>query len=217
MPPSKQLHATFHESAFYHIICKSIDGKKLFLNDENRHYFLKRYLEFSTGFVESYAFCLLNNHVHLLIKTNSESEIIAHLNQTVIHTATHKRFLNKACGFHELIEQQFNRLFIAYSLSFNKMNNIKGHLFNRPFKRIAIRDNAHFTQLLVYIHANTMKHGILKDFTNYRWSSYRAIITDQPTHIQRQQVLDWFGGRERFIVSHKEMADFYYNHPLSGE
>ena len=217
MPLSKQLLATFEECNFYHIICKAIDEKKSFLTDDNRHYFLKRYQEFSTGFVDTYAFCLLNNHVHLLIKTTSEKEIIFNLNQTEKQTATHKRFLHKECSFHELIEQQFNRLFIAYSLSFNKMNRIKGHLFNRPFRRIVVKDNAHLTQLLIYIHANAKKHGILNDFTTFRWSSYQAIISDRPTHVQRQQVLDWFGGRERFIVSHQEMAEFYYKHLLEGE
>jgi putative transposase len=219
MPLSKEFLVDFQETSFYHVTCKAIDGKKLFLNDDNRHYFLKRYQEFSAGFVDTYAFCLLDNHVHLLIKTNAEKQILTYLNEldTEKQTSTYKKFLQQKCNFHELIEQQFNRLFIAYSLAFNKMNKIKGHLFNCPFKRIEVKDNAHLTQLFVYIHANIMKHGISKDFINYKWSSYHAIISNQPTHIQREEVLNWFGGKDRFILAHQEMAAFYYEHSLGGE
>jgi putative transposase len=215
----KQLLAEFQETSFYHIICKAIDGKKLFLNDDNRQYFFKRYQDFSSGFIDTYAFCLLDNHVHLLIKTNSEKAILAHINQLDKEktTSTYKRFIQQECSFHELIEQQLNRFFISYCLSFNKVNNIKGHLFNRPFKRIEIKDNSHLTQLFIYIHANAMKHGIIKDFTTHKWSSYQAIISDKPTHIKREEVLEWFGGRERFITAHIEMSDYFYDHPLGGE
>jgi hypothetical protein len=157
--------------------------------------------------------------VHLLVKTLPEQKILAHLSltDTAMQTSTHKRFINQECSFHELTEQQFNRLFIAYSLSFNKVNKIKGHLFNRPFKRIEVKDNSQLTQLFIYIHANIMKHGISSSFTNYKWSSYQAIISDLPTNIQRKEVLEWFGGKERFILIHQEMTAFYYDHPLSGE
>ena len=97
------------------------------------------------------------------------------------------------------------------------MNKIKGHLFNRPFKRIEVKDNAHLTQLFIYIHANIIKHGLSKDFIYYKWSSYLAILSSQPTHIKREEVLDWFGGKEKFILAHREMAKFYYDHPLGGE
>lgn len=219
MPPPKHLLAKFQEISFYHVICKSIGEKRLFLNDENKRYFLERYQQLLGNFVDTYTYCLLDNHVHWLIKTNPEKDI--HLFLTNLPSAelttTHKKFLQQTCSFHELIEQQFNRLFIAYSLSFNKRNNISGHLFNRPFKRIKIKDNGHLTQLFVYIHANVMKHGIATDFTAHRWSSYQAIISKQPTHIKRLEVLEWFGGREQFITAHREMADFYYGHEFSGE
>ena len=115
MPLLKVYLATFQETCFYHITCKAIDGKKMFLHDENRRYFLQRYQEFSDGFIDTYAFCLLDNHVHLLIKTRSEQQILAQLNQLDIlkQTSTHKRFIHQQCTFHELIEQQLNRLFIA--------------------------------------------------------------------------------------------------------
>lgn len=219
MPLSTQFLASIREASFYHIISRSIDGKKLFRNDDNRIYFLKKYHELLKDFVDTYAYTLLDNHVHWLIKSKCSDSITSFLScrQQAELTVTHKRFLLKECSFHELIEQQLNRLFIGYSLALNKQNNIKGHLFYRPFRRIEIKDNSHLTQLFVYIHANAVKHGIKKDLTNYKWSSYQAIISDKPTNVKREEVLDWFGGRERFITAHKEMSAYFYEHPLGGE
>jgi REP element-mobilizing transposase RayT len=219
MPPSKQFLAKFEETNFYHVICKAIDGKTLFKDEENKRYFLERYLDFSNEFFDTYAYSLLDNHVHFLIKTKSQLELKIYLNQLEINqrTSTFKRFIEDKCSFHELIEQQFNRLFISYSLSFNLRCKTSGPLFNRPFKRVEVADNAHLTQLYVYIHANIMKHGLSNDYENYKWSSYRAIISDKPTNILREEVLKWFGGKERFIQAHKDLSEFYYNHPLGGE
>lgn len=170
-------------------------------------------------FADTYAYTLLDNHAHWVIKSKQGNEIAVSLKEMPPNelTSTHKKFLAGECAFHELVEQQFNRLFIGYSLALNKRNNTKGHLFYRPFKRIEVKDNSHLTQLFVYVHANVMKHGLLKDFTRHKWSSYRAIIADKPTHIKREEVLEWFGGRERFIIAHNEMSGYFYDHPLGGE
>ncbi|MFZ1528897.1 MAG: hypothetical protein WAT19_09105 [Ferruginibacter sp.] len=219
MPLPRKLLANFDEEKFYHVICKSIDGRKLFLHAENRRYFLQRFHQFTNGFIETYAWTLLGNHAHFLIRTLSASEIIRHLKKLPAAnlTLTHKRFLANQCDFHELIEQQFNRFFIAYTLSFNKMHQVSGHLFNRPFRRIELADEAHITQLYVYIHSNVMKHGVMKDFREYKWSSYLSILSNNPTHIMRSKALDWFGGKEQFIKLHATMSQYYYNHEFSGE
>ncbi len=219
MPIAIHLLSSFQEQSFYHVVCKSISGKQLFLSDENKRYFLERYQQLSGDYVDTYAYCLLDNHVHWLIKVKPEMGIYDYLSNIDVKelTITHKKFLQQECLFHELIEQQFNRLFIAYSLAFNKKYDLKGHLFHRPFKRIEIADNTHLTQLFVYIHANPLKHGITKDFTIFKWSSYQSILSNLPTNIKRKEVLDWFGGRDQFIKAHKEMSEYFYEHDLNGE
>ena len=212
MPVPSNLLATFSEECFYHVICKSIEGKKLFYNDNNRMFFLKKYKELLTGFIDTYTYTLMDNHVHWFIKTKTASEILLYLNTIQIKeaTSTHKRFIAGNCSFHELIEQQFNRLFISYALTLNKSRNTTGHLFNRPFKRIEISDDAHFTQVIVYIHTNIKRHGVSNDFHLYKWSSYLAILSLDETSIKRDEVLEWFGGRDRFIELHQAWADDYY-------
>ena len=120
-------------------------------------------------------------------------------------------------AFNELIETQFNYLFVSYVRSFNKVYHRKGGMFNKPFKCIEVEDDFHFSQLIIYIHANPLKHHIMKDFTKYRWSSYKAIISNGRTLIKRNEVLKWFGGVENFIKAHEIQSDFYYRHNLNDE
>lgn len=217
MPVPQKLLASFSPGEIFHVICKSIDGKKLFLNDANRALFLRRYIDLTNGFVDTYAYTLINNHVHWLIRIKSEAEIKTLLFNIIRPTSTQRNFLSGECSFHELIEQQFNRFFISYSLSFNNSQAIKGHLFNRPFKRIIIENDEHFSQLVIYIHVNAQKHGIVKDFRYFKWSSYHAIISEKESRVLRTEVLEWFGGKDRFIEIHKNQQEYYYQHIHSGE
>lgn len=97
------------------------------------------------------------------------------------------------------------------------MYQVNGHLFNRPFRRIEVTGEAHITQLYVYIHSNVLKHGVMKDFREYKWSSYLSILSNNPTHVMRSKALDWFGGKEQFIKLHAAMSQYYYGHECSGE
>ena len=221
MPTPKYLLALFEENSFHHVICKSIAERRLFRNDENRTFFLNRYDHFLSNFVNTYSYCILSNHVHFLIRPRSIECICQYLRQGSQKklTPTHRRFIgsNQMEMFHELIEQQFNRLFISYALNFNKQKNQVGHLFQRPFRRIFIEDDLHLTHLVIYIHANSLKHNITRDFTNYKWSSYQEIISNGSTHVCRNELLDWFGGKTNFIKTHLEQVAHYYSNPHSME
>jgi len=105
---------------------------------------------------------------------------------------------------HQTVERQFTRLFTSYAMRFNDHFNRKGNLFHRPFKRVMIESEAHFTFLIYYIHANPMKHRLVSNFRQYLWSSYQSILSDKPTQLERAEVIDWFGGKEAF----KEYHDF---------
>ncbi len=211
MPQDPQFLVDFEEEKLYHVTCKTVAKRVLFTSDDNKNFFLKRYKNFLLHFADTFAYNLLKNHVHLIIKTKTAEEITNHLLKTEELTPTQQRFLNGTCSFHELIEQQFHRLFISYSLAFNKQQNLHGHLFNRPFRRTEIEDLGHFIKACVYIHANNHRHGFKNDFTKYKWSSYQAIIGNKPTDIKRNEILYWFGGIKNFIELHEALAADLYN------
>lgn len=117
---------------------------------------------------------------------------------------------NKAT-FSELIEHVFKRFFQSYALAFNKMHNRQGNLFYKPFKRVRIEKDSQFTMAMVYVHANAFKHGLVKDFASYAWSSWHSIISSQPTSLARKEVIEWFGSLELCIKAHNELAIYYYD------
>ena len=57
-------------------------------------------------------------------------------------------------------------------------------------------------QVLYYIHRNPIHHKFAKSHMEWRFSSYHALINNQPTLLKREEVLEWFGGRTNFINYH---------------
>jgi putative transposase len=219
MPIPLKYLADFNENGIYHVYNRTNNREKLFLTDENRHFFLRKYHEYLSPFLDTYCWSLLPNHFHLLVKVKPIAVIRAGLKATDFSklSLTEKNFLNNEALLSNLVEQSFKRFFQSYSLSFNKVHKRKGNLFYKPFKRIEVNKDSHFSQCIIYIHANPLKHEVAKDFTAYKWSSWQAFLSDSPTHILRAEVLEWFGNKERFIQTHKEMTQYYYESEVSIE
>lgn len=72
-------------------------------------------------------------------------------------------------------------------------------LFESPFKRINIDSEEYLRNLILYIHQNP------DNFERYKFSSYKSIISQAETKIERQIVLDVFGGKENFILTHRNI------------
>jgi hypothetical protein len=112
---------------------------------------------------------------------------------------------------------EITRFFQSYALSFNKFHNRHGNLFNKPFRRVKIETESQLIQTVIYIHANPLKHRLTKDFTTWKWSTWSELCSETSGNSLRVEVLEWFGGRDRFIGLHKEMSQFYYKTKLSIE
>jgi putative transposase len=224
MPIPLKYLADFEEDQIYHVYNRTNNKQLLFLTDENRVYFLKRYKDIVSPFVDTFCWNLLPNHFHFLIKVKSEEMIIAFLETKPKQdrTVTEKRFLDcrnsnlqkvgiPIVTLSELVENSFKRFFQSYALAFNKQHNKKGNLFYKPFKRVRINKESQFTMTVIYIHANAVKHKLVKDFAEYRWSSWYSILSNQSTLLLRGELIEWFGGIEEFIKAHIEMAAYYFN------
>ncbi|MFZ1527955.1 MAG: hypothetical protein WAT19_04335 [Ferruginibacter sp.] len=219
MPINEKFIENFEEEKFLHVICKASGDSVLFKSDENKSYFLKKFSQYSEGYFDTYAYCLLSNHVHWLIKCKKEQELIDHL--SVLDERKLKshqqNFLEGIVSFEQEVEFLWKDFFISYAMAYNKMYQRKGALFINPFRRIKVENEEHLTQLVVYIHANAVKHGIVTNLELYKDSSYQSILSDKPTQLKRKEVLDWFGGRERFVSIHRANAKFYYNNDYAME
>jgi putative transposase len=195
----------FIANRFYHVYCRAVGESVLFRNDDNRRFFLDRYKEMMSLFVDTYCYALLNNHVHWLVKARSMDAIavgLADIGEEK-HKKHQKKMLDGKIGYDKGIEFQYKDYFISYAKAYNKMYNRLGALFVSPFRRILVTDDSYFERLCVYIHANPQKHKIVKRFEDYQWSSYNILTGTASTWLKREELLNWFGGREAFIASHQ--------------
>src|SRR6185312_11329462 len=98
MPISEKYLADFEEEEIYHVYNRTNNMEKLFLTDENRLYFLKRYKEIISPFADTFCWNLLPNHFHLLIRIKSEKLVIGHLQNKAVEnlTITERKFLRIA-------------------------------------------------------------------------------------------------------------------------
>ncbi|MDF7817451.1 hypothetical protein P1X15_07590 [Runella sp. MFBS21] len=185
---------------YYHIYNRGINGETIFKQEYNYSYFLQKYAYYIAPIGETYAYCLLKNHFHFLIKTRSEDEILSRLG-----TKSSGRMNDRGASF--CISNQFSKLFNGYAQALNKINNRRGGLFEEPFRRIVVDSEAYFTRLIWYIHHNPRKHRLVNDFSIYPHSSYRSVLSNAPTKLEREYVLEWFGGKEAYLLFHQSQVD----------
>ena len=190
-------------SGIYHLMLRGINGQDLFEEDEDRRKFVEtlgRYKPLSK--YEIYAYCLMSNHVHLLLKENEDP-----------------------------IATIIKRISGSYVLWYNKKYSRCGHLFQERFKSEVVETDSYFLTVLRYIHQNPLKAGITNQVESFRWSSCSEYLGNSKI-IDVEFALDMFSkdreeakrlfqqftqevnsdqcldNRERIKVSDKELLDY---------
>jgi putative transposase len=169
---------------YYHIYNRGNNKENIFVEEKNYDYFLKKMKEYLPPIADIYAYCLLKNHFHIVLKIKEK-------------VAIPEKFKNK-------IHLPFSNFFNSYSKSINKNYNRIGSLFQEHFQRNRISDEDYLKQLIVYVHLNPIKHRFSKKFETYKHSSYKAYLSDKETSIDRNFILELFGGLENFKLYHQE-------------
>lgn len=174
----------------YHIFNRGINRAPVFFESKNYSFFLQKYAQYVSPFVETYAYCLLENHYHLLIRVKTESQ----LEKVIINNSDRSISWYVSNGFGSFLQ--------SYTRAMNKVYHRTGALFETPFKRIEVKDEIYFTHLITYIHHNPEKHGIIDDFKKYPYSSYYSHLHDKDTKLEREKVLKWFGNKSEYESFH---------------
>ncbi|MBX2897816.1 MAG: hypothetical protein KF763_20405 [Cyclobacteriaceae bacterium] len=192
----------------YHIYTHANGYENLFQNEANFRYFLKRYEDYIPAVADTLAYCLMPNHLHLLVRIKSEVELKEvfknklKVNQDLTGLAVEDK--KDLSGLERLTIQQFSHLFNAYTKAYNKFNKKRrGSLFTRAFKRIEITSDRYFTNIIYYIHHNPVHHGFVKNLADWPWSSYHDFLLPKLTPVQ-QEVINWFGNRQQFMLFHQQ-------------
>jgi REP element-mobilizing transposase RayT len=196
--------------AFYHIYNRGNNRENLFVEERNYPYFMQLYAKHILPIAETFAYCLMPNHFHFLIRTRTEEE------QLKIGSFSKNEPISKVRTKNEPISttfkprqpsRAFNNMFIAYARAFNQATGRTGVLFETPFHRKIVTTDAYFQHLITYIHKNPGKHGFVEDFRDWTWSSYNALRSDKTTLLAREAVIDWFGDHETFDDIHDQPFD----------
>lgn len=191
----KKNTAHLKPETFYHIYNRGINGEDIFKAERNYFFFLKKYEKYISLVASTYAYCLLKNHFHFLIRTHSEGELKA------VSTSKNKYEAD------QIISLQFSHFFNCYAQAINKTFCRTGGLFETPFRRIAVEDEEYVTQLIYYIHFNPQKHCFVKDFRTYKHSSYSIYLNNKKTFLERRAGIEWFGSKFNFINQHNDWTN----------
>ncbi len=137
----------YSNSGVYHIMIKGIDSQDIFYNDYDKKVFLK-YIDDNKKFFryKIYAYCLMNNHVHLVMKVEKD-----------------------------ILSNAMKSLEVRYSLYFNNKYLRSGPLFQNRFNSKSVENQRYFLDLCRYVHQNPEKAEIC-NVQDYKWSSYHEYV-----------------------------------------
>ena len=182
---------------YYHIYNRGNNGIDVFLESENYYHFLRLYAKYIEPVAETYAWCLLKNHFHLLVRIKDKEEIIE--NDLTYSTIEKPKIIDPS--------RQFSHLFNAYTQAINKRHSRTGSSFETTFERKLVSSEKYFQQLIYYVHNNPVHHGFVKQMSLYPWSSYETVISEKPTKLRRKEVVEIFGDRDNFIFYHNQQQN----------
>jgi len=204
----------FEENNIYHIYNRGINGTNIFQNDNNFHFFIKRWKTRIDPFLDTLGYCLMPNHFHFLVKVNPIA--FENMEQVrVMNTSKSKNFLKGEISYNDFLEAQFKRLFSSYALAFNKQQNRSGSLFQKRFKRVRMGNNKKTMNMLAYIHHNPVHHKFTFAFDEWEYSSYSAYLTNKSTFVNRDLGLLLFD--DNFETAKDLYEKFHKEFKLSRE
>lgn len=165
---------------YYHVYNRGNNKEKLFYCTEDYDIFIKKYHHYLGTHIDTYAYCLLPNHFHLLIRIHDdqiESESI--------------------------VSNQFRKLFISYVKRVNSQKCRTGCLLTRNYRRVEICHESYLRNLILYIHNNPVKHGLVNNLIHYPYSSFNDYFLKKTSGSLQTEVLEWFDGWENFLEHHR--------------
>lgn len=201
------LRPPFTEDTYFHLFNHGNGDDNLFREESDYFNFLDRYKRYVVPIADTYAYCLMPNHFHFLIKIKKKDDIRSFLELREEPKRRKTQLEKLEESFSGFISFRLANYFNSYSKSFNIRYIRKGSLFRENVKRIPVNSTAYLLDLVGYIHCNPIHHDFAKSIEDWEFSSYFEIISKAPTFVLREEVLEWFGGRKGFIAYHKDKND----------
>ena len=155
------------EGACYHITSRGNRRENIFYSDNDKKVFIEKLNETLNKYhFICYAYCLMDNHYHLFIKTPDAN-----------------------------ISEGMHYLNTSYTNWIKAEHNIVGSVLQGRYKSILVEQNNYGLKLSAYIHLNPLRAGMVKNLKQYRWSSYLDYVSDRgkiPERLDKEFILSQF-------------------------
>lgn len=139
------------KTSFFHVITQGINKSYIFDKSEDIKYYIKLIYKLSKEHeIEIIAYCIMNNHAHMLIKTKKSDELSKYM----------------------------QRLNCTYARYYNKKYDRVGYVFRDRYKSEGIYDEQHLYNCIKYIYDNPVKAGICSKAKDYPYSNYKIITKE---------------------------------------
>lgn len=182
--------SNFVQGGYYHVFNRGNRSLKIFGTVKDYKRYLEKLKEYKNKHnISVLAYCLMPNHIHLLLRQNGP----------------------------EPISNMIQRLHTAYTMYYNAKNKTHGHVFEGRFKAKLVNRDEYLTHLSRYIHLNPL--GLVKRLPAYKWSSYPSYIdrvedeVSEPKHIlayfKRKNQTEEDAKRE-YKLFVRSQEDYYY-------
>lgn len=175
------------KTGIYHVMLRGIDKRDIFLDDEDKEKFIKVLIKAKeSGKFKIYGYCLMNNHLHVLIKEDEE------------------------------LGTSIKRMTVGYVSWHNNKYERTGHLFQNRYKSEPVETEDYLITVLRYIHQNPVKAGITNKPEDYKWSSYGQYLLAYQGHstfIDTELIRTYFKTVEGFtshmnIINNDECLEY---------
>lgn len=203
MPDKKAL---LMPGSYFHIWTHANGNENLFRVDENYFFFLKKYRSYINPIAQTFAYCLMPNHLHLMVRIKEVADIESYAAKCEKDLQGFQNLGGLFHGHSRFVSQQFSNLFNSYTKSFNKLFGRKGSLFIPNFRRKSIEDDQYLSKLMVYIHKNPVYHGFCNSAFEWEFSSLRAYWSKSATSVNVQEGWTYFDDQKAFIDLHRSLS-----------
>jgi putative transposase len=160
------------ETGIYHVMVKGIDERNIFLEDGDKKKFMSQLLKAKEkGSFALLAYCLMDNHVHLLLEEIEELGIA------------------------------MKRINVGYVLWYNHHHGRTGRLLWNRYRSEPVEKDSYLMTVARYIHQNPVKAGLVIKAKDYPWSSYLQYIeayNGKTVHIDTKRIMDYFNSQNEF-------------------
>ncbi|SCZ05962.1 REP-associated tyrosine transposase [Alkaliphilus peptidifermentans] len=144
------------ESGIYHIMLRGTNRQEIFHDDEDCQRFIETLAKYKQkSDIKVYGWCLMGNHVHLLIGEGKEE-----------------------------LPRFMKRIGVSYVWYYNRKYKTTGHLFQDRYKSEKVESDEYLLAVVRYIHQNPVKAGIAKTPGEWKWSSCQSYYRKKPYPVE---------------------------------